>query len=267
MPTTAADHLRDAILHQHVGAVDEMLREDARVHSVFLPEPRPWGDEQWLALHYAAWVGDVSVLRVVLRYGGAVDSRTRFTTPLHARETALSIAVRSGHTLAAATLIEHGAEPEVRDANNLSPLAHAARGGYIELVDLLIQHAVMVDPVCDQQRTPLHQAILGSEKPAEHHTSRDATRPTSAIDHAACAEALIDAQADLNHPCPKEPDGYTPLHRCVAVGDMHLPTARLLLERGAQPRHPDPRYGHTALDLARDLHRQAFIELLEASEG
>ncbi|XAM01522.1 ankyrin repeat domain-containing protein [Phycisphaeraceae bacterium D3-23] len=49
----------------------------------------------------------------------------------------------------------------------------------------------------------------------------------------------------------------------MAVGDEHLPTAKLLLEHGAEPHHPDPRFGHTALDLARDLHRPAFVALLE----
>lgn len=268
MATTQGQQLRDAILHQHLGVMDDVLQNRPEALTAFLPEPRAWGQEQWLPIHYAAWVGDVSTLRLLLNKGAAADSRTRFTTPLHARETALSIAARSGHTLVAATLLEHGAEPEVRDANNLSPLAHAARGGYIEVVDLLIQHAVMTDPVCDQQRTPLHLAIYGSDirhqlnaKPTSSG-HRDVTRPTSAVDRPACAEALIDAGADLNFFCRKEPDGYTPLHRCVAVGDEHLPTARLLLQRGAEPDHPDPRFGHTALDLARDLHRHAFVELL-----
>ena len=78
---------------------------------------------------------------------------------------------------------------------------------------------------------------------------------------------LIEAGADVNHFCPKEPDGYTPLHRCVAVGDAHLSTAKRLLERGAELDHPDPRFGHTALDLARDLHRQVFVDLLERARN
>jgi len=267
MATNPGEQLRDAILHQHLGVADDLLHTHPAALTSFLPEPRAWGEEQWLPLHYAAWVGDASTVRLLLNKGAAADSRTRFTTPLHARETALSIAVRSGHTLAAAALIEHAAEPEVRDANNLSPLAHAARGGYIEVVDLLIQHAVMTDPVCDQQRTPLHLAIYGSDirhqlNPKPAAGQRDVTRPTSTIDRPACAEALIDAGADLNFFCRKEPDGYTPLHRCVAVGDEHLPTARLLLDRGAGPNHPVPRFGHTALNLAKDLHRKVFVELL-----
>ena len=163
MTTAAAYQLRDAILQQHIGTVDDLLRVDQDLLRTFLPEPCAWGDEQWLAFHYAARVGDASVLQVLLRHGAVVDCRTRFRSPLHARETALSIAAHRGHTPAVATLLEHGAEPEVRDANNLSPLAHAAHGGYAGLVDLLIQHAVAVDPVCDQQRTPLHDAILGSD--------------------------------------------------------------------------------------------------------
>ena len=269
MSSSPAEQLRDAILHQHLGVVDDVLHDQPRALTTFLPEPRTWGEEQWLPLHFAAWVGDASTVRLLLNKGATADSRTRFQTPLHARETALSIAARSGHTLAVAALIEHGGEPEVRDANNLGPLSHAARGGFIEVVDLLIQHAVMIDPVCDQQRTPLHLAIFGSDprhllsaKPAGAG-QRDVTRPTSAVDRAACAEALIDAGADLNFFCRKEPDGYTPLHRCVAVGEEHLPTAKLLLDRGAEPNHPDPRFGHTALDLARDLHRKAFVELLD----
>lgn len=271
MHVTPAEQLRDVLMHQHLDAVDALVSEHPGLLTTFHAEPRAWGEEQWLPLHHAAWIGDASAIRLLLRHGASPDSRTRFTSPLHARETAVSIAARSGHTLAVSVLIEHGAELEVRDANNLSPLAHAARGGFIEVVDPLIQHAVMVDPVCDLLRTPLHLAIFGSDLrntlntrtlPALQH---DVTRPTSAIDRPACAQALIDAGANLNHFCPKEPDGYTPLHRCVAVGDEHLPTAQLLLERGAEPHHPDPRFGHTALDLARDLHRHAFVQLLAHS--
>ena len=265
MRVSPAQQLRDVLLHQHLDAVDALLQDEPGALTTFLQEDRPWGEEQWLPLHIAAWIGDASAVRLLLRHGASPDSRTRFRSPLHARETALSIAARSGHTLVAAVLIEHGAEPEVRDANNLSPLAHAARGGFIELIDLLIQHAVMIDPICDQQRTPLHLAIFGSDPShTMHHDvhQHDVTRPTSQVDHTACALALIEAQADVNHFCPKEPDAYTPLHRCAAVGDAHLSTAKALLQHGAQPNHPDPRFGHTALDLARDLHRYAFVELL-----
>ncbi|XAM01521.1 ankyrin repeat domain-containing protein [Phycisphaeraceae bacterium D3-23] len=218
MRVSPAEQLRDVLLHQHLDAVDALLSQEPGVLTRFLPEKRAWGEEQWLPLHYAAWIGDASAMRLLIKHGAAADSRTRFATPLHARETALSIASRSGHTLAAAVLIAHGAEPEVRDANNLSPLAHAARGGYIELVDLLIQHAVMVDPICDQQRTPLHLAIYGSDPShamrADPH-AHDATRPTSAIDRAACARRRsLKRRLTSTTSAPRSP---TATPRCTAA--------------------------------------------------
>jgi len=260
--TTATDRLKNAIDLREISAVADLLTDDPNLVSTFHPEDRPWGQELWLPIHLAARAGDISLLTMLLHKKANADSRTRFQTPLHARETALSIACRSGHGHVVEALLEAGAEPEVRDAGNDSPLAHAARGGFYEIVDSLIEKRVSIDPVDDQMRTPLHLAILGGGDP-----SPGAVPPTSIIDHHACAVALVMAGADVNHRCPRDPDGYTPLHRCVTQGDSSLATAKCLLTHGAQTRHPDPRFGHTAHDLAKDLHRPAFVALLEAHDA
>ena len=86
-----------------------------------------------------------------------------------------------------------------------------------------------VDPVDDSGRTPLHWAIAGG--------------------HAAVALALIKAGAEINHRCPKEPAGFTPLHRCATAGTAMDEVAEQLKQAGADTTLRDPRHEKTAADL------------------
>lgn len=223
-------------------SIDALLADRPGLVSVYVTEPRDWGDEMWLAIHHAAEHGRVEAARKLLDAGASADSRTRFRTPMHARETAVLIAARHGHAALLKLLLDRHGQVEVRDALHQSPLTHAAGNGHAEAVELLIDRGAMLDAEDDQQRTPLHHAIRGG--------------------HLEVAHRLILAGADTNHRCPKEPAGYTPLHRCVSAGEAMRGVARLLVERGADTAAADPRYGKTAADLAADANLRSYLDLL-----
>jgi ankyrin repeat protein len=210
-------------------AVARLLDTEPRLTGTPMPVGRDWGEEMWLGLHRAARLGRAEIVSALLDAGASIDARTRFRTPMHGRETALLIAARQGHAPVARLLLDRHADPDLLDATHRAALSHAAGAGHDDVVALLIERGAAVDPVDDQQRTPLHWAIVGG--------------------HATAAIALIDAGADVNHRCPKEPAGYTPLHRCVSVGDAMQAVAERLIKAGADQTLRDPRFGKTAGEL------------------
>lgn len=265
--------LQHGPLHELVALLDA----EPRRMNTFLSEPAAHGDEQWMPMHHAAHAGHLAGVEALLERGVHPDCRTRFATPMHARQTPLHLAAAAGHVEVARRLLEAGAEVEVRDAQQRSPLWLAARHGHAEVVTQLARRGAALDARDTQQRTPLHAALLPPASPvvlADSLRPGDrglgdladlASRSTAAeasveLDPAA-ALALLDAGADPNATCPKEPAGFTPLHRCVKLGEAALPVARDLLERGADRAAADPRHGHTPADLAQQLGREVYTQL------
>ena len=210
-------------------ALEALLKAEPRLTGTPIPVKRDWGEEMWLGLHRAAQKGLVGLAQLLLDAGASVDARTRFRTPMHGRETALIIASRCGHGTVVKCLLDRQAEIDLLDANHRSALSGAAEAGHVLIVERLIGFGTAVDPVDDSGRTPLHWAIEGG--------------------HLGVAVALIDAGADVNHPCSKEPAGYTPLHRCATVGPVMDEVARRLEQAGADTTLRDPRFGKTAAEL------------------
>ncbi|MEM8738476.1 MAG: ankyrin repeat domain-containing protein [Planctomycetota bacterium] len=233
------------------GPLDPLLTQlddqPRRVHT-FLARPADHGPEQWMPLHVAAHAGHLAAVHALLDRGVHPDCRTRFTTPMHARQTALHLAAAAGHAEVAQRLLEAAAEIEVRDAQQRSPLWLAARHRHPALLTRLARRGAALDPRDRQQRPPLHAALLPADDPASFD-------PAAAL-------ALLDAGADIHLTCPKDPDGYTPLHRCVTLGDPALPVAQRLLDAGADPDATDPRFGRSPRQLAEHLGRAAYLELL-----
>lgn len=234
--------LCDAVRAGDRAVVEQVLSAHPEAVNVFVAQPRDWGDEFWLAIHYAAEAGEVWVGRRLLEAGASPDSRTRFRTPMHARESAVLIAAKHGHAEMVRMLLDRHGQFEGRDADHISALSHAAAIGSDEIVDILLGRGAMVDPVDDQQRTPLHHAIRAG--------------------HAEVAMRLIEAGADVNHRCPKDPGGFTPLHRCVTVGEAMLGVAEALVAKGVDLNATDPRFGKTAADLAREHAQDSYAWLV-----
>lgn len=107
-------------------------------------------------------------------------------------------------------LLDHGADPSLKDRHSRSALHRAAAGGHLPAVQLLAAWGAEVDARDSLGLTPLHHAARGG--------------------HAEVASHLLDRGAQVNAA------GWlhkTPLHLAMEHG--HSPTAELLLSRGASP--------------------------------
>jgi len=82
-----------------------------------------------------------------------IDSRSR------TGETALMIAAKSNQLATAKCLLDHGANPEVTDANGQTVLAIAVCAGYMALAKLLLDQAASIECVDNEGNTPLHHAV------------------------------------------------------------------------------------------------------------
>lgn len=218
-----------AIEHGDVAALSALLDNEPRLTGTPIPVNRDWGEEMWLGLHRAAEVGHVALVELLLDHGASIDARTRFRTPMHGRATALILAAAQGHDAVTKLLLDRHAAIDLLDANHQSALGFAAEKGHVAIVTRLVGSGCAVDPVDDQGRTPLHWAIEGG--------------------HVNAALMLIDAGADVNHQCPKEPGGFTPLHRCTTVGTAMDVVVDRLTQAGADATLRDPRFGKIAGEL------------------
>ena len=226
-----------------VASVASGLSAEGKWLNTFVTRGVEHGQEMWLPLHFAASAGAVKSARLLIERGGSVDCRTRFTSPLHARQTPLHLAASGGHGGVVALLLEHGASVEVLDAGQARPLHLAARSGSAGVVATLIEAGAGLEARDGQQRTALHLAILG---PGDD----------------AAALALIESGADVDAVCPKEADAFTPLHRCVKAGEHRLGVAERLVAAGADTSRRDPRFERTAGELAEALGLGGFVGLL-----
>ena len=223
-----------------------------------LPRVRDWGTEQWMPLHVAADAGALQVVDWLLGQGVRPDCRTRFVTPLHARQTPLHLAAAAGHTAVVDRLLAAAAEVELHDAQRRSPLWLAVRHGHLAAAARLLARGADPQSRDAQGRPPLHAALLpplseaasAATTPADAEVSPGAERPASAWSPAP-ALLLLEHGADPHATCPKDPAGYTALHRCVALGPAARPVARALRAAGADPALADPRHHQTAADHAR----------------
>jgi hypothetical protein len=165
--------------------------------------PRPRREPQLIR---AAQNGDSAGIRRALARGELVDVPGQYRlTPLH-------WAVRNQHEEAARVLLEHGADPNVRDETGMSPLSIASALGAAGLVRLLLHHGADVN---------------GRQHPDE--ATVDAAPLLMACNRRQLevGRILVANAADVNL---RDASGFTPLAMLTA-DDVEL--ARLLIEHGA----------------------------------
>ena len=72
--------------------------------------------------------------------------------------TAFHVACMRGNVNVAELFLRHGADHDSHNwSENMSPLHYAAKGGFVELVELLILYGAVVDARDNNIRTPLHR--------------------------------------------------------------------------------------------------------------
>lgn len=107
----------------------------------------------------------VSALRDSLRYpGNAIRSNNdnpefiQFVNQKDAdQNSALHIAVQTGHVSMCQVLLQHGAEVDVQNKCSKSPLQMASMGKNKEILELLIKQGAQTNTKDRNQRTPLHR--------------------------------------------------------------------------------------------------------------
>lgn len=111
----------------------------------------------WTLLHLAAFAGNAGNTELLLKKGAIIGARaeSRF------RNTPLQAALLSGQYATAKLLLDHGADPLVRQAKGASPMHEAAFLGRRDLVELLLKHGAELSPLSDNGQTPLAEAIRG----------------------------------------------------------------------------------------------------------
>lgn len=102
------------------------------------------------ALHHSAGIGDIELLKFLLSRGANVDSQSDAGTPLlwaagHVQQDAVKV------------LLEHHADPNAENDDNITPLFSAVAAGSLACIELLIQAGSRVN-VTAGGATPLHIA-------------------------------------------------------------------------------------------------------------
>jgi RNA polymerase sigma factor (sigma-70 family) len=214
----------------------------------------------------AARAGDIERVKTLLK----ADPRL-----LVARDpmgnTALIIAVNSGHEALADLLFDAGVEPGLHEAaaigdsgrvraaldrdpegldtyspEGFTPLALAAHFGHLEVMRLLIDRGAEVNRVATHRLavTPLHAALFGRQVDA--------------------ALLLIERGADValaRGGSGWKRAGWTPLHYAAGMGFSTL--VQPLLDRGADPMCLDED-GKTPLDVAIDANHTGIADVLRS---
>jgi uncharacterized protein len=97
---------------------------------------RKRAEDDFTALHYAAFFDGPEAARLLIKEGADVDAFADNELGVHV----LNSAVAAGHNETAQLLLEHGADPNARTRSGFSPLDAAAQNGDEELADLLRAH-------------------------------------------------------------------------------------------------------------------------------
>jgi ankyrin repeat protein len=271
-PVAAAAQSKDT------ATVRKLIKEGADVNAA-------QGDGM-TALHWAALNGDAELASMLLYAGANVGAKTRIGgyTPLHLAAqvgnatviapliaagaqvgiatatgaTALMHAAHSGNADAVRTLIENGADPNVKEtANGQTALMFAAAADRVDVVKLLLARgadiaatsrvedlsALTTSSEVDQSGVPVQaQAarsgdVPGVTRPYNYNERIGKHGGLSALHFAArqgamaTAEALLAAGADVNQRCAG--DKTTPL--IIAAVNGHFDLVSYFLDKGADP--------------------------------
>ena len=169
-------------------------------------------DEGWSLLHWAAWGGHVTTMRLLIRRGCDVDSVDgRELTPLH-------WSAAMGQTKAVRELIRKGASKSVVAGDCGTPLYSAALNGHVETAVAMLEEGSPLHIVNSAGATVLHFAAAGGD--------------------VELVRELVGRGCDVN---AVKANGCTPLHSAAVPGRAEA--VRELLKLGAAKTMVAGRYG------------------------
>lgn len=185
------------------------------------------------ALHEAASLGHLDLVKLLLARGADVDARERNgDTPL----------LRAGEypwedcTIA---LINSGADIHIKDGFGRTTLHFACRSGLLNIVNILLARNMDADERDVEDKTPLFHAVENS--------------------HTDCILALLDHGANLDI---QDHSGFTVLHEAASHGNFNA--VNILLARGAKTEVRD-NWGRTPLfEAVKDCHNDCIMALIDS---
>ena len=155
--------------------------------------------------------------------------------------TLLMFASNAGHLEVVRLLLEYGANPNIQNEYQLTPLIDASEKGHLEIVRLLLENGADPNRRLHNEDTPL---IIASR-----------------IGHLEIVRLLLEYGANPNL---KNKYGNTPLMLASQKGLLEM--VRLLLEHGADPTIKD-KYGFFALMYALKQGNNDIVDLLRRGIG
>ncbi|HEX6999369.1 MAG TPA: ankyrin repeat domain-containing protein [Gammaproteobacteria bacterium] len=225
-------------LHWAVYRIDPELTAELLAHGARADAINIYGSSP---LAEAAKIGHAGLAEMLLDAGADVES------PNQDGQTALMLAARAGSVEVARLLVARGTDVNARETwRGQTALMWAADAKAPEVVRLLIEHGADVEARALANDWGVQ---ITSEPRAQYRPTGGLTPLLYAARSGctACVAALLDAGADIDRPTP---DGITPL--MIALDNFWFDTAKLLLERGADP-HLADWWGRTALYIAVDM--------------
>ncbi|XP_050528543.1 ankyrin repeat domain-containing protein 50-like isoform X2 [Daktulosphaira vitifoliae] len=171
-------------------------------------------------LHLLAMDGNSSVLLKLLNKHSNVDLEVCDNNG----QTPLNIAARQGYLDIVELLLEHKCKVDHTDFEGWTALRAAAWGGHSQVLEILLKHGANVECYDSEGRGALRAAAWGG--------------------HDDIVAKLLEAGANPN---TKDGDGRTPLIAAAYMGHAHIVTR--LLDNGANINHQD-NDGRTALSVA-----------------
>lgn len=235
--------------------------------------------EKWAeqtALIWAAAQGQPEMVRYLIEAGADPDARStirdwdrRVTAEPRGKDmddgglTALLYAAREGCVECARALVEGGADINLPDPNNVTPLVMALLNMQYDTASYLVSAGADPDRWDLWGRNPLYAAVDTNTLPMGGRTDLPADSKTTGHQ---IVQQLLEAGANSNLQLKLFPPyravgadrggdsaltiGATPLHRAARGGDVE--SVRLLLQHGADPELPQVQ-GITPLQLAAGL--------------
>jgi ankyrin repeat protein len=116
-----------------VGRLRELLDEDP-------PRANAFAEDGFQPLGLASFFAHLDAVRVLLERGADVNSASRNTMRVAPIHSAAAVSDPEARYAICELLLEHGADPNVRQQDDYTPLMEADQHGDARLRDLLVRH-------------------------------------------------------------------------------------------------------------------------------